>query len=263
MDKDDLLRRARDPKNIPGIYNYCDRWCERCAFTSRCLNYDPREKFADPAKKDIANQAFWDELQETMETTMEMIREMAEEEGIDLDEPPPEEYVKEQEKIRKAARDHEVARLSHRYSKMVDEWFKGSEGAFKEKGDELGQQVLLDLPRTSPLVEAISLEDAVEVIRWYQHFIHVKLQRALHGMMEGVPEGLEDYPKDSDGSAKIALIGMDRSIAAWGEMRKFFPEKEDAILNQIVFLDRLREKTEKAFPEARAFVRPGFDDPPR
>jgi len=21
---------------IPGIYNYCDRWCERCAFSRRC-----------------------------------------------------------------------------------------------------------------------------------------------------------------------------------------------------------------------------------
>ena len=21
---------------IPGIYNYCDRWCERCPLTARC-----------------------------------------------------------------------------------------------------------------------------------------------------------------------------------------------------------------------------------
>ncbi len=24
---------------ITGIYNYCDYWCERCAFTRRCRNY--------------------------------------------------------------------------------------------------------------------------------------------------------------------------------------------------------------------------------
>ena len=24
---------------IPGIYNYCDYWCERCAFTQRCGTY--------------------------------------------------------------------------------------------------------------------------------------------------------------------------------------------------------------------------------
>ena len=24
---------------IPGIYNYCDSWCERCLYTSRCMNF--------------------------------------------------------------------------------------------------------------------------------------------------------------------------------------------------------------------------------
>jgi predicted protein tyrosine phosphatase len=37
MDRHGLLKLASDPKFIPGIYNYCDRWCERCPFTSRCL----------------------------------------------------------------------------------------------------------------------------------------------------------------------------------------------------------------------------------
>src|SRR4030067_3210901 len=24
-------------ENISGIYNYCDRWCEKCLYTNRCL----------------------------------------------------------------------------------------------------------------------------------------------------------------------------------------------------------------------------------
>ena len=24
---------------ILGIFNYCDRWCERCPFTSRCRSF--------------------------------------------------------------------------------------------------------------------------------------------------------------------------------------------------------------------------------
>ena len=39
MNKEEMLRNAEDPKYISGIYNYCDRWCERCRFTSRCLNH--------------------------------------------------------------------------------------------------------------------------------------------------------------------------------------------------------------------------------
>jgi len=261
MDKEELKKMARNPALISGIYNYCDRWCERCPFTSRCLNYaSSEEQFDTPESRDIENRAFWDKLQETFRMTIEMIREMAEEQGIDLDEPLPEEQIKEQERIRRASRDHELSRLSRRYGKMVNEWFGGAEEVLKEKGDEIGQQALLELPRTNPLVDAASIADAAEVIRWYQHFIHVKLVRSLQGMMEGVPEGLEDYPKDSDGSAKIALIAMDRSLGAWGVLRKYFPEKEDTILEQILFLDRLRRKTEKVFPGARSFVRPGFDE---
>ncbi len=26
--------------NISGIHNYCDRWCERCAFTTRCAAFE-------------------------------------------------------------------------------------------------------------------------------------------------------------------------------------------------------------------------------
>jgi hypothetical protein len=51
MDKNDFLKLAADPKYIPGICNYCDRWCERCPFTSRCLEDDgfffPRAATAD------------------------------------------------------------------------------------------------------------------------------------------------------------------------------------------------------------------------
>jgi hypothetical protein len=42
-------------------------------------------------------------------------------------------------------------------------------------------------------------------------------------------------------------------------MRNHFPEQEDTILDLLVHLDRLRRKIEKTFPDARAFVRPGFD----
>ena len=60
MNKEELKKLAADPNHIPGIYNYCDRWCERCSFTSRCLNYKmSEEKFSDPESQDASNKAFW------------------------------------------------------------------------------------------------------------------------------------------------------------------------------------------------------------
>lgn len=34
-----LRELAGEDRFIPGIYNYCDRWCARCLFNTRCLNY--------------------------------------------------------------------------------------------------------------------------------------------------------------------------------------------------------------------------------
>jgi len=83
--------------------------------------------------------------------------------------------------------------------------------------------------------------------------------RAIRGELRERPEILDEFPKDSDGSAKVALIAIDRSIAAWGEIRNVFPIRERDILDLIARLDRLRRKVEKEFPDARAFIRPGFD----
>ena len=105
--------------------------------------------------------------------------------------------------------------------------------------------------------EVASLTDVVEILRWYQHQIYVKLMRGLDADKED--ETAREFPKDSDGSVKVALIAMDRSIAAWLRLKEFFPDKTDSILTMLVHLDRLRRAAEKEFPDARKFVRPGFD----
>jgi hypothetical protein len=62
------------------------------------------------------------------------------------------------------------------------------------------------------------------------------------------------------GSAKVALLGIDRSIAAWAILRQGFPDQSDQLLEILVKLDRLRRTGEIKFPEARSFLRPGLDE---
>jgi hypothetical protein len=95
-------------------------------------------------------------------------------------------------------------------------------------------------------------------VRWYQHQIYVKLMRAL-GRDPVAFEGTADRPSDADGSVKVALLGADRSIAAWGRLRDHLPDEADSIVDLLVLLDRIRRQAEQQFPKARAFVRPGFD----
>jgi len=65
---------------------------------------------------------------------------------------------------------------------------------------------------------------------------------------------------DSDGSAKVALIGIGRSISAWRLMQIALTERSDSIVPLILDLEKLRQKTELKFPKARDFIRPGFDE---
>src|SRR5210317_2073689 len=89
-------------EHISGIYNYCDRWCERCPFTSRCMNYAlGKDEFNSPESKDMTNQAFWDNLHDIFKATLEMVKESAEEMGIDLDAIDHKEFAEQQEMVHK------------------------------------------------------------------------------------------------------------------------------------------------------------------
>jgi hypothetical protein len=260
MDKEDLKRLAENPEFIQSIYNYCDRWCERCPFTSRCLNFAmDSEEFGDQEAHDINNEAFWQRLTETFQMTLELLHEAAEEEGIDLESIDAKEF-EEQEKLNKElAKNHQCSRAAKLYSEMVDDWFDSAQDIFGHEDDEPDLEVSADMGDVDPAEGISDFGEAVEVVRWYQHLIYVKLMRAIRGELDERLEILDEFPKDSDGSAKVALIALDRSIAAWGEIRNLFPHRNNDILDILVHLEQLRRNAEKAFPEARAFIRPGFD----
>ncbi len=94
----------------------------------------------------------------------------------------------------------------------------------------------------------MSIKDCVEVIRWYQYQLHVKLMRAL--MHSDIEEILDDeYPSDADGSAKVALIGMDRSIAAWSRLLEHFRPISYALKTKKTFIYIiLDQKIYRGFP---------------
>ena len=259
---DDASEKNGEKTNhIPGIYNYCDRWCERCSFTARCLNFEmSEEKFGDLENVDITNEVFWQKLSETFAETLSMLKEMAAEKGIDLDSIELDEEDGFKRRLEDPSVVHIISHMAKSYITMVDEWFDSNVYIFEDDQPELKAAAAADSTQSPPDEDTITLIDSVEVIRWYQYQMYVKLRRALDSARdEATDRELDDYPKDSDGSAKVSLIGMDRSISAWGKIITYFPDAEDEILGIIAHLDRLRRRTETEFADARAFVRPGFD----
>jgi len=256
MKKSDLDRLAGNPRLIPGIYNYCDRWCERCAYTARCMNFamEQQENETDGGPpRDTA--AFWKRFEASLALTKEMLADLAKEHGVTFDPAELAEISRQEEQRQQDAENHPLAQAAFAYSDMVDDWFHTGEDALHAKEEEILEQARLGIEQIKE--EVASLTDVVEILRWYQPQIYVKLMRALDADPEREAAG--PHPKDSDGSAKVALIAIDRSIAAWLRMKEYFPARTDSILNLLVHLDRLRRAIEQQFPAARAFIRPGFD----
>ncbi len=255
MDKEGLIKRTKDPKYIPGIYNYCDRWCERCQFTSRCLNHSiEEEQNCQLEEIDEANERFWYSIKDSFELAFSLIEDLAKEEGVDLESI----EIDEDEGI-----DNKVDILTHRsmnYANMVDEWFNNNKNIVENELLKPKKRSHLKLIHPQTTETPISLKEVKEVINYYQYAITVKLSRAIKSRDNEAKIRLEDISKDSDGSAKIALIEIDRSINAWSELLKYFEAEPRDILKIINYLKQIREIAEKEFPNTRSFIRPGFDE---
>jgi len=217
------------------------------------------DAFDSNASKDMANQAFWDTLADVLAAGLEMVREKAVEMGIDLDAPDLEEALEQDEHIRAMAREQSYSQAAMKYIERVNKWFEQNEDRLDEIGDELTSLAQAEIPGTNPEDDAIDIGDCFEVIRWYQHQIYVKLCRAATGTIRAETDTFECLQEDADGSAKVAIIGIERSTAAWASLLAHLPDQEPAILDILVALKRLLSQVEAAFPGARTFVRPGFD----
>ena len=100
-------------------------------------------------------------------------------------------------------------------------------------------------------------DDPRSVIAWFCIQIGAKISRALFSRADAEEWDEDPGFHDDDGSAKVALIGIERSHAAWLRLAEQ-GVNTFAFIKDLVWLG---EALEREFPRARAFVRPGFDEP--
>jgi hypothetical protein len=262
-------RKKTDPRNprfIPGIYNYCDRWCERCEFSHRCAQFAMRsqDRSGDPRKRDSENRKFWDALGAAALTGKPTLKAKRRSTKTRAATPASIEAAAAQEKrLDRRARSlgQRESNAALTYSHMVDEWFNNELRLPLQHVRNLERRVEKGLTSVATAKgELVRLNDCVEIIRWYQAFIYVKICRAFMSLVEEEDDRSLVAERDSRGSAKVALIAIERSLAAWVAMREMFPEETDSMLEILLQLDRLRRSLKRKFPRAKSFRRPGFDD---
>lgn len=256
---------------IPGIFNYCDYWCERCAFTRRCRNYQMgralKRKAREPddaGDQDATNAAFWAEL-------AEQVREVSifgkpddwgsEAETDSIPAPDPE-WMAREETRRTAVRQHPLVRRAFEYMQRAKQWLDTSDADLKAVARDLLETACSPVPNQAEET-ARDIGDMIDIVAWYHTLIPPKLSRAIDGLLEqDEPDGefaeivAETRLQDANGSGRIVLLAIERSIAAWMRLREILPAHEDAILDMLVLLDRLRAGIHLALPGARAFRLP-------
>lgn len=263
----------RNPNNIPGIHNYCDRWCERCIFTSRCgVTEIGKEIEAEIEiqkqieKSQEENKEFWKQINDAIENIADLIDdtddEVVEPLKFDYFDDDDNDEMEEHKNHRKKASQQEISIVSLNYEKSVDKWFEQVKDRFNPVFVPETKGFIIKNTNIDDSSILSKLSNAVEVINWYHIQIYIKIQRAQtssYDDFESDPEFAE-YPKDSDGSAKVALIGIDNSIGAWGTLHRYLENEKDETMQMLNMLSQLRNAVEQKFPQARGFKRPGFDD---
>ena len=263
---------------IDGVSDYCDRWCERCPLAGRCrLRSFELElgDLADPADTEADRRArFWRALKtvygvdpggelrpadaETVESVWSGDAESAEiyeEAETDDWDPDPPEFVPRRP-------NHPLAEAAKRLAVDHLKWLR-------EHGE--AAQIACDAAAVHPC--GVTPADALDVVRWYGVQLGPKLQRAANGAAkaedrDGDELGREFAARDRDGSAKVALIDAERAFGGWTVLRDVLPAALPArraeFAAEIADFQRrlatLRAEIDRAFPGARTFIRPGFDD---
>lgn len=229
-------------ERIDGVFSYCDRWCERCPFTTRCAifaievatamcdgDHEAGRELAigPPPPMTADEESRREELIDAMNACAPTEAEAAA-------------YSLQETARRERIEDTPAFTASTRAATLTNAW--------------------LDSHKDLDLSGNMRAAGALETARWDRHLIPVKLQRALRGLDEHTcGESAWDDPVQNDwnGTAKLTLICIRRSIEAWNALAEELGDAEAAAVSNE--LRSLQREVERSFPEAERFMRPGFD----
>jgi hypothetical protein len=232
---------------IDFISEYCDRWCERCAFTNCCSAYACQLAIA-MCDGDVSAG-----IELAVGQPQPVGRENEKSAGEQLMEEfaqsPPSQaeldaWDREEKTRRHRIKTGALTQIADTYMDIAFAWTK-------DHADRI---------RSASITE---VSDALDIIQWDLCLIGAKLRRALNGRdrHRSGDEAWDDDPIQNDwnGSAKVALISLARSEDAWRTVAALPDNCGAPIALEAVV--RLRSSAAQAFPEAMRFNRPGFDDP--
>ncbi|MCB0638036.1 MAG: hypothetical protein KDC54_15510 [Lewinella sp.] len=228
---------------IDGVFNYCFRWCERCPFTDRCgtfrLEEEMKQELAITEREHRQYDRSMDQLPATMGETLRLLRAFLHAMGENW-----EEVRHEVDEPEVSERGLGIEKLKKRSFKLTTRWFDDQH-----------------IPRQPQSAWSAAQRQATVVLDWYITMLAPKVNRAVSALTEtdpAIPTGLQS---DGNGSAKIALLGIARSLGALVVLGRELPDLRHSCRDYILDLLVIQQALRAYFPHVAAFERPGFDEP--
>ena len=243
-------KTPRTPRLIPGVHNYCDRWCERCRFRTRCVVAVMHERI-DAARARGQELSTAEVLDELIPPYDGPPRPWLDEAIEAANRPPSEAEQREMER-----HENELKRRLAADALLLDAREYGT------MAERIANALTAELSsHGDPVVLA-----ALEAIERQSLCIAAKTYRAVNGELWDLIAGYEeDDPLQSDhnGSAKVARLMVAESRECWTVLMQVGRATADGVpIKMIERLDRLDRDLAIRFPRAMEFTRPGFDDEP-
>jgi hypothetical protein len=207
---------------IAGIFNYCDRWCERCSFTSRC------RLFADENEMEFER--------DHGPLTEPMRHRVARSLGA-----PAAELDRVARDIERTASEFHLPAVAREHRDL------------DERGRDYGHAAYKRIEKLAHPCDPVTA-GAVEVIRHYSFLVGAKIHRALLTSHDA-----RDLQSDANGSAKVALLLIARLQEAWKTLEAGpLGRSAEPFIADLAWLSA---EVRRVRPRAERFVRPGFDEP--
>lgn len=201
------------------------------------------------------------EIPQNFDETFQLLHDWATKNNITLDDlgnSTSEAEIKRREKNKRNARTNETSKLALDYRQNVSDFFYKNKSAFEIYNRDL--KIEQELGMNSTLEKLARVNLAIESINWYMGQLAPRLTRAYLGLVESENIEVHTVQNDFNGSAKVALISVEKSFPAWETILKHFPEFENECWMFLVLLDKIRKRILVDFPHVNDFVRPGFDE---
>ncbi len=212
-------------QRIPGVFNYCDSWCERCRLQHACEVYhDVRCMEAGlTIERDPPVHEWHDEIDLAPLTPDDLAHHAAELEKRDA-----------------LTDKHPIARKAQLYYRHVRDW------------------TLAQHPSRRPADPVVHL--AWDSIHTLSLTVEVKARRAVHELIDPPDDDPRGVQSDGNGTTKLLRLILRELLDAWRVVAADPDERGVNPAAMMALLQDLDSELATAFPYAMEFVRPGFDE---